>query len=255
MDVDTQEAIGEQEEEIETLRAIYDEELSVGGSPGARQLTIGILPASNGSSSALLQLWVALPTGYPLDTGHQPPYGLTGSLAAALDNDHIESALSELWRDADGAGVIWPWVEWLREFTEPFVLQQSEPVHEPEPEPDLEPADMVAPQQFESDWAAALDAVDAAEQSSSEVTMDIVHGEPFVDRKSVFQAHCAKVISVDEVARMGAQLRQNRKVASATHNIMAYRIQTERAGTVVVDQDFDDDGETAAGGRLLNMME
>ena len=114
---------------------------------------------------------------------------------------------------------------------------------------------MVAPQQFESDWAAALDAVDAAEQSSSEVTMDIVHGEPFVDRKSVFQAHCAKVISVDEVARMGAQLRQNRKVASATHNIMAYRIQTERAGTVVVDQDFDDDGETAAGGRLLNMME
>ncbi len=255
MDADAQEAIEQQEEEIETLRAIYDEELSVGGSPGARELTIDIVPASTGRSSGLLQLWVALPRDYPLDADHQPPYGLTGSLAAALDDEHIEASLSELWTDADGAGVIWPWVEWLREFTEPFLLAQPEPVPEPEPEQELEPADDVASQQFESDWATALDAVDAAEQSSSELTMDIVHGEPFIDRKSVFQAHCAKVTSVDEVAQMCAQLRQNRKVASASHNIMAYRIQSERVGTAVVDQDFDDDGETAAGGRLLNMME
>ena len=73
MDAGTQEAIDQQEEENETLRAIYDEELSVGGSPGDRELTIGILPARTGSSNALLQLWVALPRGYPLDADQQPP--------------------------------------------------------------------------------------------------------------------------------------------------------------------------------------
>lgn len=36
---------------------------------------------------------------------------------------------------------------------------------------------------------------------------------------------------------------------------MAYRIHVERNGNALVDQDYDDDGESAAGGRLLNMME
>ena len=195
--MDVHEAIELQEEEIETLRAIYAEELSVGGTPGARELTISIAPASTaGSSAPALQLWVALPSGYPLDAEQQPPFGLTGSLAAALEDSHIEASLSELWADADGAGVIWPWVEWLREFIEPFLLEQPEPEPEPEPGSNLEPADEVVPQQFESDWAAALDAADAAEQSTPETAMRIAHGEPFIDRKSVFQAHCAKVTSV-----------------------------------------------------------
>lgn len=231
--MDVQAAIELQEEEIETLRAIYAEELSVVGTPGARELTIRIVPGCTTGSSALLQLWVALPSGYPLDGEQQPPFGLTGSLATALEDSHIEASLSELWAEADGAGVIWPWVEWIREFIAPFLLGQPEP--QPEPEQavsDLGPADEVTPQQFESDWAAALDALDAAEQLTSEAAMKIAHGEPFIDRKSVFQAHCATVTSVEEVSQMCAQLRQNRKIATATHNIMAYRIRAERAGTV-----------------------
>ncbi|OAX80686.1 hypothetical protein ACJ72_04975 [Emergomyces africanus] len=55
---------------------------------------------------------------------------------------------------------------------------------------------------------------------------------------------------------------QKKKVASATHNITAWRIkQKGRAGPGIptgeetIFQDFDDDGETAAGGRLLHLMQ
>ena len=44
----------------------------------------------------------------------------------------------------------------------------------------------------------------------------------------------------------------DKKVAKATHNITAHRIQSDNGVTF---QDCDDDGETAAGGRLLHLMQ
>ena len=44
----------------------------------------------------------------------------------------------------------------------------------------------------------------------------------------------------------------DRKIARATHNIMAFRF-CDRNGRIV--QDNDEDGETAAGGRLAHLME
>ncbi|KAI4261877.1 MAG: hypothetical protein L6R35_007397, partial [Caloplaca aegaea] len=41
----------------------------------------------------------------------------------------------------------------------------------------------------------------------------------------------------------------------ATHNISAYRIRTSADGNTVVYQDCDDDGETAAGARLLKLLQ
>ena len=127
---DAAEAVELQEEEIETLRAIYDEELSVSGSPGQRELTLAIVTGGSAGGPARLALWVLLPAAYPLDAASMPPYGLTGPLTGALDEDHIFASLSELWAEADGAGVVWPWAEWLREFMEPFL---TEPDPEPEP--------------------------------------------------------------------------------------------------------------------------
>ena len=52
---------------------------------------------------------------------------------------------------------------------------------------------------------------------------------------------------------MTAALLRNSKIARATHNILAYRFETQEGKGVV--QDFDDDGETAAGGRLLHLLQ
>ncbi|XP_055274743.1 protein IMPACT-like [Moschus berezovskii] len=81
----------------------------------------------------------------------------------------------------------------------------------------------------------------------------IDHGIPITDRRSTFQAHLAPVVCPKQVKMVLAKLYENKKIASATHNIYAYRIYCEDKQTFL--QYCEDDGETAAGGRLLHLME
>lgn len=85
------------------------------------------------------------------------------------------------------------------------------------------------------------------------------------ERKSVFVGRAVQVESKEEAERcLDHLLATEKKVASATHNITAWRIRQKNkkssssgkdteSDTVI--QDCDDDGETAAGGRLLHLMQ
>nr|KAF6358346.1 impact RWD domain protein [Pipistrellus kuhlii] len=92
-----------------------------------------------------------------------------------------------------------------------------------------------------------------AGQTETEELPPIDHGVPITDRRSTFQAHLAPVVCPEQVKMVLAKLYENKKIASATHNIYAYRIFCEDKQTFL--QDYSDDGETAAGGRLLHLME
>jgi hypothetical protein len=73
------------------------------------------------------------------------------------------------------------------------------------------------------------------------------------EKKSVFVARTAAVTSVDQAKQYLAHLLlTDKKVAKATHNITAWRVRGENG---VQFQDCDEDGETAAGGRLLHLLE
>ncbi|KAI1201085.1 RWD repeat domain-containing protein [Nemania serpens] len=77
--------------------------------------------------------------------------------------------------------------------------------------------------------------------------------DPVVELKSTFVARCAAVSSTAEAeAFLQHLLASDKKVRAATHNITAWRIRGPN-GTAF--QDCDDDGETAAGGRLLHLMQ
>jgi len=77
--------------------------------------------------------------------------------------------------------------------------------------------------------------------------------EVVVEMKSVFVARCAPVSSPDQAnSYLQHLLDSDKKVRSATHNITAWRIRGENGVTY---QDCDDDGETAAGGRVLHLMQ
>lgn len=77
--------------------------------------------------------------------------------------------------------------------------------------------------------------------------------EVITEKKSVFLARAAEVHSVDEAKGYLAHLLgTDKKAAKATHNITAWRI---RGQNDVQFQDCDDDGESAAGGRLLHLLE
>ena len=77
--------------------------------------------------------------------------------------------------------------------------------------------------------------------------------EAITEKKSVFVARAAAVHSIDQAKDYLAHLlATDKKVAKATHNITAWRIRGENG---VQYQDCDDDGETAAGGRVLHLLE
>ncbi|CAI7626105.1 unnamed protein product [Penicillium glandicola] len=78
------------------------------------------------------------------------------------------------------------------------------------------------------------------------------------EKKSVFVGRVARVTCLAQAQAFIDHLTAtDRKVAAATHNISAWRIRQRKGdgeGESVV-QDYDDDGETAAGGRLLHVMQ
>ncbi|KAI5865536.1 UPF0029-domain-containing protein [Durotheca rogersii] len=80
-----------------------------------------------------------------------------------------------------------------------------------------------------------------------------VLSDPFVELKSIFVARCAAVSSTEEAEEFVQHLlASDKKVRTATHNITAWRIKGPNNTTF---QDCNDDGETAAGGRLLHLMQ
>ncbi|ROW11687.1 hypothetical protein VPNG_05661 [Cytospora leucostoma] len=80
-----------------------------------------------------------------------------------------------------------------------------------------------------------------------------VLSDPVIELKSVFIARCAAVTSPEEAAAYVEHLlASDKKVRTATHNITAWRIRGPNGTSF---QDCDDDGETAAGSRLLHLMQ
>lgn len=94
--------------------------------------------------------------------------------------------------------------------------------------------------------------------------------ETLTVNKSNFVARCVPIITLaDATSSISHLLSTNKKVASATHNITAWRIKSpspasnnnsktkgsDSAPPEIIIQDSDDDGETAAGGRLLHLMQ
>jgi len=90
----------------------------------------------------------------------------------------------------------------------------------------------------------------------------ILSGDTLTDRKSVFQAHACVCLNEEEVKDFMRTLRTNTKINRAAHNIMAYRIITDKviAGkeSEIHFCEHDSDGETSAGRNLqelINMMD
>lgn len=76
---------------------------------------------------------------------------------------------------------------------------------------------------------------------------------PITEKKSIFLARVAPVSSPAQAKQYVSHLlATDKKAARATHNMTAWRI---RGPNDTSYQDCDDDGETAAGGRILHLMQ
>ena len=92
-----------------------------------------------------------------------------------------------------------------------------------------------------------------------EVEQDLGGAPPWIasdlitEKKSIFIARVAQVNSPEQAQQyLRHLLATDKKVRNATHNINAWRIHGDGG---VMYQDCDDDGEDAAGGRLLHLLQ
>lgn len=85
-----------------------------------------------------------------------------------------------------------------------------------------------------------------------DVTADWVKSDVISDRRSSFIAYARVVESLEEALMHIEELLQDKRVSKAAHNISSWRINTKENKRY---QDCDDDGETAAGGRLLHLLQ
>nr|CAB3256107.1 protein IMPACT-like [Phallusia mammillata] len=220
----TMDDLSRQVEEIEAISSIYENEWSVVDEFNrSYELRIG------NKTPFALKFEVTLPTDYP--SIHLPSFTISAPWLKPPDRKAVEAKIETIGKDNSGENVLFLWIECLREFVDDKVRD------------------------FE--WLKANGKIDVKEKkvelSTAYEGSTIYHGDPITDRKSTFQGHVVKVTEALQVKTVLNELLTNRKIANATHNILAYRIYNEKTKTYL--QDCNDDGETAAGGRMLHLLQ
>uniref|UniRef100_A0A1B6MFS3 RWD domain-containing protein n=1 Tax=Graphocephala atropunctata TaxID=36148 RepID=A0A1B6MFS3_9HEMI len=225
MEIDNQ---SRQVEEIEALSSIYLDQWKTEDGPNhAYSVTI-----SEGEIDIMLH--IKLPPEYPSDA--PPLYQLSAPSLSRSEKQNLAGRLGNIYLDNIGENVIYQWVEACREFLQGKNTNQKN---------------------HDSDDSRVLpsDLTIEVNQEPIEISnLQIFHGEVITDRKSIFQGHAAVINSVHQVKQMLSVLLGNKKIAQATHNIYAYRMTKDGQPDCMV-QDCEDDGESAAGSRLLHLLQ
>lgn len=92
--------------------------------------------------------------------------------------------------------------------------------------------------------------IEYVEEETISSVPKIYHSSSLKYKKSKFIAHLAIVNSEKEVELVKEHILKDNKVANATHNMYAYRIESE----IGLNEYENDDGESGAGDKLLNLL-
>ncbi|XP_024519717.1 protein IMPACT isoform X3 [Selaginella moellendorffii] len=239
-----------QAEELEALRYIYGEDIVV--HEHEHFCEISVYPSEEESGGLAVKLGVYFPDEYPSHS--EPTFEAEAAWLSEQDRDKVVSGFHELYSSSDGEVIVFKWIEWMKEQhwlwncekRTALAASTKETVND-SGESATAAAQLFQPFEKPEDVPAELNVEELDKLHG------IIHGCPFTEKKSTFQAHLAPVHSADEVETVMEALLRNRKISGATHNIMAFRIVLPDKNTVL--QDYDDDGETAAGNRLLHLLQ
>ncbi|XP_061404653.1 protein IMPACT isoform X2 [Lethenteron reissneri] len=244
--------ISRQADEVEAMSSIYGDEWCT-LDEAARSFCISVGNGQDPPRRLSVSLQMTLPADYP---GQAPPsYQLNGPWLTREDKRTLSARLEEIYSQNLGESVLFLWVECIREFVAD-ASERSQPAWNTyranQTEEDSDLVEEMLPTILNEETLRSRD-LEASDEFTGDEVPPIVHGETITDRRSTFQAHVAPVVTTKQVKLVLRKLLENKKLASATHNIMAYRI--DCPGKHAFLQDCDDDGETAAGGRLLHLLQ
>jgi len=221
-----------QQEEIEALSSIYEDCFIL---DSETRFTIMIKEKCGD-----VMLTVSLPPDYPSDA--PPTYQKSAPFLRGREKQKICDMLDQVYLDNLGESVVFHWVEEIRTY-----LQERNDETVDSLESHVEQLQL-------SDALVSIENnLDATVLHGIQPCPEITTGGTIEDRKSVFQGHTATVKTPDDVKAVISKLYENKKIAHAAHNMYAYRIYCHEKQSWL--SDCEDDGEDAAGGRLLHLLE
>ena len=230
-------------DELEAIGAIYSDDAAVHSDE--RSVVIQL---PNANAVPRIQATIHLPLDYPFTS---PP--IVSSLIATPDR--VDSSLLA-WCSSfieilftPGKEVLLDYISWLGQQREIFGEEDPSEQHKGE-EQEEEEQEVEEVEEVERPIPALPSKTidDGDEILIQRIASRIITGQPIVEKRSTFLAHCCRVKDVSEVRAVIQALLRISKIKGATHPcIMAYRINKTTS-------DCDDDGESGAGGRLLHLL-
>nr|XP_022345694.1 protein IMPACT-like isoform X1 [Crassostrea virginica] len=242
-----------QEEEIEALAAIYGDEW-VAIDSELRKYHIKI---SDEKSQNIILMEVTFPSDYP--KAAPPQYVLSAPWLRKDEKLALEDALADIYCANIGESIIYLWVEKIRELLQEKNALRTDTRTAVQPKEHQEETWSEEEENSEKSYEVHRELskchLEDHDQCQDDIKCpEIHHGESFMDRKSVFQGHIAAITHTKQVKLVLDSLYESKKIASATHNIYAYRISSDEKLDVFY-QGCEDDGETQAGSRMLHLMQ
>ncbi|KAL2262036.1 hypothetical protein VTK26DRAFT_2668 [Humicola hyalothermophila] len=228
-------------DEIEAINSIYGDN-TLAHSPSEPDPSIYILSLPGEASSLRLQFPSTYPDIPPTVLGTHSS-GTAGKGSAARRLALFRDAVSEVYEP--GQVCLFDAIEKVQELLAVANESEGDGV-----DGDLEEG---SPSDSKHPHEAASNPNDAAHTDALGEAPPWTLSAPITENKSTFVARCAHVTSPSQAASFVQHLlASDKRVRAATHNITAWRIRGPNGTSF---QDCDDDGETAAGGRLLHLMQ
>ncbi|XP_054586017.1 protein IMPACT isoform X2 [Nothobranchius furzeri] len=208
-------------EEVEALSSIYGDDWCV-IDEASRVFCIKI--SNELQLTACLQ--IILPADYPCAA--PPIYQINAAWLRGAERARLANSLEDIYVEHAGESILYLWVEKIRD----FLVEKSD---SSETADGSEKVNMTAEEAVEDDddvpdFSTLKDKTEKShvflDHANDEELPPIKHGSAITERRSTFQAHLAPVVTPRQVKMVLEKLYENKKIASATHNMYAYRFWT-----------------------------
>lgn len=238
------------EDELQLMQGT-NEESTVNG---LKLLLRVLIPAKDDEIAVRLQ--ISLPPGYPMSESPPKFQLLNRYLGRIKVSESVQSYVGSVFQSDSPSGIIWQknesmlfeGIESLSEYLRDwYEARQSE-----------QKGNETESATFQS-TGSDKDSHTFAKTMQVDTTA-IVRSEPILERKSEFLGHAIRIRHPDEVPVILSHiLDSDKRIQRATHPIIhAWVCRTEdnvlHHGMLNINIDCDDDGETAAGGRLAHLL-
>ncbi|PCH40929.1 UPF0029-domain-containing protein [Wolfiporia cocos MD-104 SS10] len=219
------------------------------------EVTVSISPLSEPDTAHPTTLLISLPSTYPASSPPQlqllsryiGPFGVDAGLFGAVLRTFISQNGVE-W--TEGCVCVFDGIEWVRERCAEWLGDKMSAVKVGELAREDERPVVETKREAQAEQASAPEPDPEPLDLPEGVAFTVA--EPIVDRKSVFIGRACRITDPAQVPLILAHLMSDRRIARAAHPIInAWRC---RVGSNL-HQDNDDDGETAAGGRLAHLLQ